>query len=92
MDLPIFQSPQSSGYLRSISDIDQAEPYLQEFDREGQKVILSIQPGKADIPQLIDLMLSRYGHHQSIIGVNGDLEWEKPESQPMQTMMRETFG
>lgn len=67
----------SSGYLRSYSDIDRAEPYLQEFDRLGQKVILSIQPGNADPTQLINILLSRYSHHQSIIGVNIDLEWKQ---------------
>jgi hypothetical protein len=68
---------QSSGYLRGISDIDLAEPYLQEFDRDGQKVILSIQPGHADLPRLMEILLTRYGHHQNIIGVNVDLEWKK---------------
>lgn len=66
-----------SGYLRSYSDIDRPEAYLQEFDRVGQKVILSIQPGNADPTQLINLLLSRYAHHQSIIGVNIDLEWKQ---------------
>lgn len=68
---------QGYGYLRSYSDIDRVEAYLQEFDRNGQKVILSIQPGKADLLELMDLLLSRYVHHQSIIGINIDLEWKQ---------------
>ncbi len=68
---------QDSGYLRSYSDVDRVEAYLQEFDRDGLKVILSIQPGKADLLQLMDLLLSRYTHHQSIIGINVDLEWKQ---------------
>lgn len=66
-----------SEHLVSISDKDRIEPYLDHFDRENHKVILSIQPGRTDPLQLIQILLSRYGHHQSIIGINVDLEWKR---------------
>ena len=66
-----------SGYLRSSSQIDRIEPYLQKFDETDQKVILSLQPGRVDPLQLMQILLSRYGHHRCIIGINVDLEWKK---------------
>lgn len=68
---------QNAGYLHSSMQTDKVEPYLQEFDSEGLNVILSIQPSKADVPQLLSLLLSRYGHHKSVIGANVDLEWKQ---------------
>ncbi len=68
---------ESDAYLRSISEIDMVESYLTRFDLEGLKVILSIQPLKADVSQLISIILQRYGHHDSIIGINVDLEWKE---------------
>jgi len=66
-----------SGYLRSSSQIDRIEPYLQKFDETDQKVILSIQSGRVDPFRLVQILLSRYGHHRCIIGINVDLEWKK---------------
>lgn len=62
--------------IYSYSQTDQVEPYLRKFDEDGLKVILSIQPNGADTADLIDIILSRYGHHESIIGVNVDIEWK----------------
>lgn len=64
-------------YLYSSSQTDTVEPYLDKFDSEGLKVILSIQPLNANATQIIEILLSRYGHHESIIGVNIDLEWKE---------------
>jgi hypothetical protein len=36
----------------------------------GHYTYLSIQPNGADVAGLIDFVLSRYGHHKSVIGVN----------------------
>lgn len=69
----------SENYLRADTEVDNAEPYLDKFDSNGLKVILSIQPLRANITQIIDILLSRYGHHHSIIGVNIDLEWKESE-------------
>jgi predicted nuclease of predicted toxin-antitoxin system len=67
----------SKGYLLSGSLTDEVEPYLEEFDRQGIKVILSVQPGKVDVARIIEILLNRYGHHECIIGINVDLEWKK---------------
>ncbi|UCH37825.1 MAG: hypothetical protein JSV76_01215, partial [Candidatus Bathyarchaeota archaeon] len=64
-------------FIRADSAVDNAEPYLNAFDANDLKVILSIQPLRANITQLIELLLSRYSHHSSIIGVNIDLEWKE---------------
>lgn len=68
---------ESRGYLCSFSQIDKLEPYLEKFDAEGLKVILSIQPLKVDVTQIIEILLTLYGHHKCIIGVNVDLEWKE---------------
>ncbi len=67
---------ENKGYIYSYNQTDKVEPYLNRFDEDGLKVILSIQPNGADVSDLIDIVLSRYGHHKSVIGVNIDLEWK----------------
>ncbi len=64
------------GYIYSYDETDKVEPYLEKFDKDGLKVILSIQPNGADVSDLIDIILKRYGNHKSIIGINVDLEWK----------------
>ena len=51
------------------------EEYLSFFDTVGIKVLLSVEPGDADVPTLIDLVLNRFGHHPSVIGFGVDVEW-----------------
>ena len=51
------------------------EDYLTAFDDNGIKIWLQVEPGFADINQLIDLVLERYGHHPSVLGFAVDLEW-----------------
>ena len=68
---------QGSGMLRSASQTDLAESYLDLFDSEGLGVILSIQPMNAEVKDLIGLVLAQYGHHSCIRGINIDLEWKK---------------
>jgi hypothetical protein len=63
-------------YIYSYTQEDQVESYLNRFDKDGLKVILSIQSNRADVSDLIDILLSRYGHHKSVIGINVDLEWK----------------
>ena len=67
---------EKKGYIYSYNQTDKVEPYLTRFDKDGLKVILSIQPNGADVSDLIEIVLSRYGHHRSVIGVNVDLEWK----------------
>jgi len=67
----------SKGVLYSDAPTDLVEKYLDQFESEGIKVILSIQPLNADINELIGIVLSRYNHHKNIIGINVDMEWKK---------------
>ena len=54
---------------------DWNEDYLTAFDENGIKIWLQIEPGFADINQLIDLVLGRYRHHPGVLGFGIDLEW-----------------
>jgi len=54
---------------------DKHERFLRFFDEVGIKVFLQVEPGNADVPSLIDLVLSRYGHHPSVVGFGVDVEW-----------------
>jgi len=60
-----------------FSTVDENEAYLDLFDRKGIKVFLQVEPGDADIDDLIRLVLYRYGHHRSVAGFGVDLEWFK---------------
>lgn len=51
------------------------EDYLTAFDDNGIKVWLQVEPGFADVDQLIDLVLGHYRHHPSVLGFGIDLEW-----------------
>jgi hypothetical protein len=37
--------------------------------KDGLKVILSIQPNRTEVADLIDIILSRYVHHKRVIDV-----------------------
>ncbi len=67
---------EKQGYIYSSDETDKVEPYLDTFEKDGRKVILSIQPNGADASELMDIILSRYGHHKNIIGINVDMEWK----------------
>jgi len=54
-------------------DID--EDYLTAFDDNGIKIWVQVEPGFADVDQLIDLVLGRYSHHPCVLGFGIDLEW-----------------
>lgn len=61
-----------------FSSKDKHEEYLSYFDENNIKVFLQVESGKADIKDLIDIILIRYGHHPSVIGFGVDLEWYDP--------------
>jgi hypothetical protein len=67
---------EKKGYIYSDSGTDKVEPYLNQFEKDGLQVILSVQPNGADVSDLIDIILLRYGHHKNIIGINIDMEWK----------------
>lgn len=66
----------------SFEDSDRHEPYLDAFDRAGIRVYLQVEPGLADPETLIDLVLSRYRHHPSVIGFGIDVEWHREAEYP----------
>ncbi|HEX5787005.1 MAG TPA: hypothetical protein VFY03_02405 [Woeseiaceae bacterium] len=55
---------------------------LDLFDERGFRVWLQIEPGHAPVEKLIHLMLDRYGHHPSVIGVGVDVEWYRSTDVP----------
>jgi hypothetical protein len=72
-----FPKPRGKRYssLYRFSSKDQHEADLNYFDRHGIKVWLQLEPGHANIPTLIDLVLNRYQHHRSVMGLGIDIEW-----------------
>lgn len=54
---------------------DENEAILRLFDRLGFRVWLQVEPGFAPVEELIDLVLSRYKHHPSVVGFGIDVEW-----------------
>ena len=71
----------------TFSEEDENQAALDLFDRQGYRVWLQVEPGEARVELLIDLILSRYGHHPCLVGVGIDVEWhhssEKPEGMPV---------
>jgi hypothetical protein len=63
------------GPLVNFSDFDKHEPYLNQFDKDGIKVFLQIEPGFGDVGNCIDLVLKQYQRHPSVIGFGVDVEW-----------------
>jgi len=75
-----FPAPmdQATTYTNILfSGVDRNEAYLSAFDKNGIKVWLQVEPGDADLPALIDLVLQRYGSHPCVIGFGVDVEWYK---------------
>jgi len=78
-----LQFPSDGGSYEHIifDDTDFHEPYLDYFDTHGIKVWLQVEPGLANIPTLIDLVLDRYGSHSCVVGFGVDVEWHKNSEQ-----------
>lgn len=62
--------------------LDTTESALAEFDARGTEVWLQVEPGFASVEELIHLLLDRYGHHPSVIGVGVDVEWHRNATDP----------
>lgn len=60
-----------------FADCDRNGEYLSQFDRQGVKVWLQVEPGDTDVSTLIDLILSRYSQHPCVVGFGVDVEWYK---------------
>ena len=65
-----------------FEELDKHESYLTFFDQNNIKVFLQVEPGKADVEKLIDLVLNRYKHHSSVIGFGVDVEWYDHSDRP----------
>lgn len=70
-----FPNPGGSYSYIEFSSTDEGENYLNAFDSIGAKVWLNIEPQKANVSDLINLVLNQYKHHPSIHGVAVDTEW-----------------
>jgi hypothetical protein len=58
-----------------FTNVDVNEPYFDMFDEMGIKIWLQVEPGDADVSEIIDIVLSEYNHHPCIIGFGIDVEW-----------------
>jgi hypothetical protein len=58
-----------------FADADLVESALTMFDQQEIEVWLQVESGNADMLTLIDLVLSRYQQHPSVIGFGVDVEW-----------------
>jgi hypothetical protein len=56
------------------------EACLSYFDTHGIKVWLQIEPGFASVPDQINAVLKKLGHHNSVLGLAIDVEWYKKAS------------
>ena len=70
-----FPGPGGSYPKIIFLDSDQNEEYLTFFDSQGMSIWLQVEPGDADLPTLIDIVLDRYGRHPCVTGFGVDCEW-----------------
>jgi peptidoglycan/xylan/chitin deacetylase (PgdA/CDA1 family) len=56
---------------------DRTEKALTLFDELGFRIWLQVEPRFASVDKLLHLVLKKYGHHRSVIGVGIDVEWYK---------------
>jgi hypothetical protein len=61
---------------------DQSDATLSLFNGLGFRVWLQVEPGNAPVDELLNLMLERYRHHESVIGVGIDVEWYRSVDVP----------
>jgi len=63
-------------------DSENADPeiMLTAFDAAGLDIILSIEPGTADVNELAAKILDKYKQHSSVKGFGLDAEWYKSET------------
>ncbi len=64
------------------SETDENEAALDLFDRHGFRVWLQVEPGHAPVEKLIHIVLDRYSHHPSVVGIGVDVEWFESTEQP----------
>jgi hypothetical protein len=78
LNFPVPDGKKAEDYPDVIfSDTDKNEEYFDQFDQNGIKVWLQVEPGDTDVLTLIDLIMSRYSSHPCVIGFGVDVEWYK---------------
>lgn len=65
----------TEGKIFSHTFTDLVEDHLAYFDDAGVKVFLQVEPNKADINRLIDIVMNKYKHHKCVIGFGVDVEF-----------------
>ncbi|OUM67103.1 hypothetical protein PIROE2DRAFT_5479, partial [Piromyces sp. E2] len=75
----VFDFPQPSTVTNSTnikySKKDQFEKLLSKCDEEGINVWLVVEPGNNDLVDLANIVLDKYGNHESVQGFGASLEW-----------------
>ena len=81
-----FSCKTNEPYIR-CGVVDMNEQTLNLFDERGFQVWLQVEPGNANVEELIKIVLNQYKHHPCIVGFGIDVEWYKstngPEGQPV---------
>ena len=62
---------------------DMNEEALTLFDERGVDVWLQVEPGNADMVEVINIVLDHYRHHPCVIGFGLDVEWYKSTIGPL---------
>jgi hypothetical protein len=70
--------------------VDMNEAALSLFDQKGFKVWLQVEPGDADVSELIKLVMIQYKNHPSVIGFGIDVEWYKSDGSAEGTPVTDT--
>jgi hypothetical protein len=74
-----FPNPTGQSYpFMNFSGTDKNEAHLDAFDAAGIDVWMQVEPGDANVEDLIDIMVAAYGHHPCIVGFGVDVEWHNP--------------
>jgi len=73
--------PQPAGTWPNVvfDSTDLFEPTFAAFDAASIQVWLQVEPASCDVPMLIDLLTTQYGHHPSVIGIGVDVEWYRKD-------------
>jgi hypothetical protein len=58
--------------------VDSNAAFLDWCDQQGYAIWLQVEPGNADLPDLAELVMRRYGHHPAVRGFGLDVEWHRP--------------
>jgi hypothetical protein len=77
-----FPAPDAVDENIRFTYADMNEELLTRFDEVGGRVWLQVEPGHADVLELIDILLNQYGHHPSVVGVGIDVEWFESTTYP----------